>query len=666
MKKKFSAVISLAAEMGSSVGTVFGGAKKEIESIGRHVAEVNKKQREIHKANKSALKVSGLEKQLKEEMGSLVRTRKAIDQKTGATKKQAAAEKRQKDAIDRTRQALLRQREELKKVERGLQSAGVDTRHLSREMDRLGSSAARSGLRLEQLQRRAARMGRLRSFGRGVGRYMGGIGAGFGASMRNFRSLIPRPITSLLVGGGLMGLGSLGAKSFLDSGIEQENFQTQMRTMEKRNPENVKKITKWIEDFAWTTPFEISDISEAFSRTKLSNIDPMKGNFFRNMGDAAASRGKTMEEVARAVQGAMVGEFGMLKDYGITTSRNAKDGTVTFRAIDLQTGKAHHATAGMKDGKAIQAILSGVFMRNFSGSMQEKSETTEGLISGAFEMWKNFQKEVMAKGVLKRLKDQLSGLLDTVKGFRDDGTFDKWAQIVADRFGDAIDFTVAKGKELFAWTKEKWDAGEIQNFFGEVKKVSGEVLAFGKAAWGVIEPLGGVKAIMVGMVAINLAPLLSAVLSLGAATPHLIAFSAAAAAFHFATKRYSENKETLKEFKANPWEGWKTFQAGIGSMLLGSNLVSSSLLNQRIDDETKTRMIVAKNKRKYQIDQEGLAAPAIRGSGRSVSNSNNNNNNRYQITINAAPGQSEKSIADQVYTRLSLQQPALAGGSLYD
>jgi len=124
--------------------------------------------------------------------------------------------------------------------------------------------------------------------------------------------------------------------------------------------------------FASTTPFQVKELTEAF--VKLANqgfrptIDQM-----RQLGDLAASTGKTFDMLAEAIIDAQVGEFERLKEFGIRAEKQGDQVTFTFKGVKTQVD---FATESIQNYILSLGDLNGV-----AGATDAISKTLTGQIS---------------------------------------------------------------------------------------------------------------------------------------------------------------------------------------------------------------------------------------------------------------------------------------------
>lgn len=96
-------------------------------------------------------------------------------------------------------------------------------------------------------------------------------------------------------------------RNFLDVAATFEDMETVLTTLEGSS-ERAQKAMDWISDFAVKTPYELSEVTEAYKNLVSSGIDPVNGSLL-SIGDAAAASGKPLMQLVDAVGKAKSGQF---------------------------------------------------------------------------------------------------------------------------------------------------------------------------------------------------------------------------------------------------------------------------------------------------------------------------------------------------------------------
>jgi len=127
-----------------------------------------------------------------------------------------------------------------------------------------------------------------------------------------------------------------------------------------------------IQAFASKTPFSVRELTDAFVKLTNQGFKPTE-NEMRQLGDLAASTGKSFDQLAEGIIDAQVGEFERLKEFGIRASQQGDQVTFTFKGVTTTVDK----TAG-----AIREYITALGdAEGVSGSMNAISKTLGGSIS---------------------------------------------------------------------------------------------------------------------------------------------------------------------------------------------------------------------------------------------------------------------------------------------
>ena len=151
--KKFSAVISIGAELGASFRSTFGGLDSRIKSVGASLRGLNDSQKSIAGYAKALESVKQARAAMAEQGRQLMALRGQVAS-TQDIKALAELDKQiqaQEKSYEKARAALTKQTATLDKQREALKAAGIDTSNLSAEMERLGKESATASNRLAAL-----------------------------------------------------------------------------------------------------------------------------------------------------------------------------------------------------------------------------------------------------------------------------------------------------------------------------------------------------------------------------------------------------------------------------------------------------------------------------------------------------------------------------------
>ncbi len=127
-----------------------------------------------------------------------------------------------------------------------------------------------------------------------------------------------------------------------------------------------------VADFAAKTPFQLSELSNAFISLTNRGFQPAREDLVK-MGDLASSIGKDFTQLTEAILDAETGEFERLKEFGIKASKQGEKITFTFKQ---QKTVVDNTAKSIRD-----YILALGDMKGVKGVMAEISTGIEGKIS---------------------------------------------------------------------------------------------------------------------------------------------------------------------------------------------------------------------------------------------------------------------------------------------
>jgi hypothetical protein len=246
-----------------------------------------------------------------------------------------------------------------------------------------------------------------------------------GASMKGVGSKFWGDTKRLGMVGGVMGAAGLGiAKNMLDITADFEKQLALLKTLEG-SEEKAQQAFGWIQEFAQKTPYELSQVTEAFARLKAFGIDPIRGDSLRVLGDAASGMSKDIMQLVDALADAQMGQNERLMELGIRGEKNKDKITYFWEGKD---GKSLSKTVDARNKALIRSTLLAIWNSKYKGAMDEQSKTWNGMVSNLKDTWARFAFDVMKSGPFEQLKNQLQGFLDKVAVWSKDGTMKRWAE----------------------------------------------------------------------------------------------------------------------------------------------------------------------------------------------------------------------------------------------
>lgn len=267
------------------------------------------------------------------------------------------------------------------------------------------------------------------------------------------------------------GLAALG-KGVISTSAQFEKYLTTLETIEG-SPEKAKKSLDWVSEFATKTPFEVSEVMEAFVKLKAYGLDPMNGTL-TSLGDTASAMGKSLDQAVEAFADAATGEFERLKEFGIKAKQKGEEVTFTWN----ENGKELNKTI-KKTSTEIGKFLNETFGRKFDGAMVRQSKTWNGMMSNLSDAWSNFQRRVGDAGFFEVAKSKLADMLDTIGRWADDGTLDRVAKALStglSRMADVVGMVFGRIVHHAKWLIEAFASLGISG--STIVKVLGALIAW--------------------------------------------------------------------------------------------------------------------------------------------------------------------------------------------
>lgn len=305
--------------------------------------------------------------------------------------------------------ALLKENKaELDKVSRSLENTVLHNKEWNRALEReIGLiNTVEYRLKVLETQRRKAtspqeisrynrliqqEQTRLRSFNPPAPRQPAGGGGGILRSLGGASSLAG----PLLAGLGVAGLTS----QIFDITSKFEKYNTILRTTFQSNQQAAESF-KMIKDFAAATPYSVDELTASYIKLVNRGFLPTKEEL-TNLGDLAASQGKSFDQLTEALLDAQTGEFERLKEFGIKARTTGDTVTLAFKGIEKQVKKTDQE--GLRN-----AIISFGKLQGVAGGMANVAQGLDGKMSNLGDSF-----DALKASIGERGKDIFSGLIDS-------------------------------------------------------------------------------------------------------------------------------------------------------------------------------------------------------------------------------------------------------------
>lgn len=253
---------------------------------------------------------------------------------------------------------------------------------------------------------------------------------------------------------GAAALSFLG-KSVIETSAEFETYQATLETIEGSS-ERARKALDWIADFGKKTPYDVSQVTEAFVKLKAYGIDPIANDSLRILGDTASAMGKPLSQAVEMFADASTMEFERLKEFGIKAKQEGDSVTFSW----TKNGKELTETV-KKNATEVRAFLLETLGDRFNGAMDRQSKTFRGMTSNIGDSWTDFQRRIGEAGFFQNINSKLEGLLNTIDRLDSEGKLDAWANALSKTlswFADVFWSIGSRIAENVGWMIDNFDA----------------------------------------------------------------------------------------------------------------------------------------------------------------------------------------------------------------
>lgn len=199
-----------------------------------------------------------------------------------------------------------------------------------------------------------------------------------------------------------------------------------------QSQEKAAAAMKMLQRLAADTPGSLQEWTEAYIKLVNRGIKPTTAEL-TNIGDLAASQGKSVDQLIEAILDAMTGENKRLKEFGIKASKNGNTVKYTFRGVTTEVQNTEEAIKSY--------LLSLGKLDGISGSMATQMKELEGMESNFKDTLDNLWNK-MGKRVEGFFKKGLSWATDFVSDIT------KVMEPLSDTFEDQMEKVVNLERQL--------------------------------------------------------------------------------------------------------------------------------------------------------------------------------------------------------------------------
>lgn len=160
-----------------------------------------------------------------------------------------------------------------------------------------------------------------------------------------------------------------------------------------------------IQDFASTTPYDLQQVTEGFTKLVNLGLTPSEAAL-TSYGNTASAMGKDLNQLIEAVADAATGEFERLKEFGIRAKSQGDEVSFIFRGVTTTVGK---------NAAEIEAYLQALGENEFAGAMQERVNTLDGALSNLGDEWDKLFLNISNQGIGDVIADSVRVAIDVLE-----------------------------------------------------------------------------------------------------------------------------------------------------------------------------------------------------------------------------------------------------------
>lgn len=232
-----------------------------------------------------------------------------------------------------------------------------------------------------------------------------------------------------LAGGALL----LLKNTVIDTGAQFERYQAILTSIEGSS-DKAKASMAWVSQFATETPLQLDEVMQAFVSLRTFGLDPMDGTL-QSLVDQNSKLGGSAADLQ-----------GIILQLGQAFTKNKlqmedviplqQKGVPVVRLLADAMGKSTEAINEMISkgelGRDAVRLLIDEIGKSSVGASAEQMKTFGGLVSNMADQWTRFQKMVADAGIFDVIKSKLEGALGAINRLAQSGKLQEWAQKVSD------------------------------------------------------------------------------------------------------------------------------------------------------------------------------------------------------------------------------------------
>lgn len=260
-----------------------------------------------------------------------------------------------------------------------------------------------------------------------------------------------------------------------------------------------QKALNQIVDFAAKTPFQVDELTDSFIKLANNGFRPTTQELTK-LGDLAASKGKSFNQLTEAILDAQTFEFERLKEFGVRAQQSGNKVAFTFKGVKTEVDRTSDA---VKD-----YILSLGDLEGVSGGMEAVSATLAGKLSNLEDNTTSLANAIgkilspAFKGIVDDTNDFVKSITSAIKELQFNTALQKEIANLGDLSVEQIDTRLASAQKridfidnLLAESQEREEkhgkgflaSDRIESLNREIGELTLLIDSLGKARTGLVE-----------------------------------------------------------------------------------------------------------------------------------------------------------------------------------
>lgn len=428
--------------------------------------------------------ISGDSSKLQEELHTLTKETKALKKEEAERRKamvelEAQGKKNTKDYQNLTKECkdytakISKNNEKISLLTRNLKVNDLTMRQLKKEakelsaaLDDMTESAnpeeyAKLNTRLREVR---ARMSELRSAGNNMNNEFGNS-----VNWMSKLKMAAKAFIAVKVVGWLKDVHNQAYETRKEFAKYEAVLRNTFQSQKKAND-----AMKMLQQLAADTPSSLQEWTEAYIKLVNRGVKPTSQELV-NMGDLAASQGKSVDQLIEAILDAMTGENERLKEFGIKASKSGETTKFSFRGVTTEVRNSEDAikdyllSLGRVDGIAGSMAVQ---MQELEGIQSNLGDTMDAFFNKVGKKLEPFWKSMLkyANGFFTKLGEMFTTYTETYENH-----FDKMVQLESALPGLLNRYEELVGKSSRSAEEQK----ELASVIAQIKNmVPGAVSAF--------------------------------------------------------------------------------------------------------------------------------------------------------------------------------------------